>query len=142
MSPDALLWTKTLHIFGTLMWFGCLFGLYQLIYAHGKADEAGRKALADIERKMAIAMDVGATLTIAGGVAMIFGIGASVVMKAPWMHIKLTLVAFMLAAHVYARIKIKKFGKGDTSTPPEALLALLNFFLVGILIMAIVKPIK
>jgi len=141
MSPDALLWTKTLHIFGIVMWIGCLFGVYQLIYAHGKADEAGRKALLDIERKMAMAMDVGLLLTLAGGIIMLFGITPSP-LKMPWMHIKLTLVVLMIAAHVYGRIKVGKFKRGDVSTPPEALLALLNFFLIGILIMAIVKPIK
>jgi putative membrane protein len=142
MGPDAILYTKTVHIFGTLMWIGCLFGLYQVIFTHGKTDEAGRKVISELESKMAMAMDIGLLITLGGGIALIFGIGASIVMKQPWIHIKLTMVALLIAAHVYARIKVKKFRGGDTSTPPEALFALLNLFLVGILIMAIVKPIK
>jgi len=142
MSPDAFAYTKALHLFGLLMWVAGLFAVYQSFYGAGKADEAGRRALLDHGRKMAIAMDIGALITIGGGLGLLFGVGASLYMKMPWMHVKLTLVALLLAAHVFARIKLGKLRRGDSSTPPEALFALLNLILVALLIMAIVKPFK
>ncbi len=141
MSPEALAYTKALHIFGQLMWVAGLFAVYQSFFGAGKADDSGRRALLDHGRKMAIAMDIGALLTIGGGLGLLFGIGAAQYMKLPWMHVKLTLVVLLLGTHVYARIKLGKLRRGgDTSTPPEALFALLNLILVGLLIMAIVKP--
>lgn len=140
MSPEVFAYTKTVHIFGILMWIGCLFALYQVIFATGKAEAAARQALVDLGRKMALAMDIGALLALGGGLGLFFGVGASLYLKLPWMHVKLTLVVLMLAAHVYARMKLARLKRGDTSTPPEALFALLNLILVGLLIMAIVKP--
>jgi putative membrane protein len=140
MSVEALLWVKAVHIFGILMWIGTLMGLYQTIFAIGAAS-GGRDDLIALARKIAMAMDVGALIAIGGGLGLLFGIDPSP-MKLPWMHVKLTLVAVFLGFHVYGRIKLGKLRKGETSTPPPILFALLNLILVAIVIMAVVKPIK
>ncbi|HUH01527.1 MAG TPA: CopD family protein [Kofleriaceae bacterium] len=140
MSLETFAWVRAGHIFGFIMWVGTMFGLYQVMFAHGRTDEAGRKGLLELERAMAMAMDVGALIAIGTGVAMLLLVEPSY-LKQPWMHIKLTLVVVgMLGAHGYARVKVRKLREGSTDTPPPAIFGLLNLFLIAIIIMAVVEP--
>ena len=141
MSPEALHWIKAVHIFGILMWVGTLMALYQVMFAFGEAktDDA-RETILVLMRRVAVAMDVGATIAIGGGLGLLHGIQPSP-LKLPWMHVKLTLVLLFIGFHIYGRIKLRKLRNGeDKSTPPPILFALLNLILIGIIIMAVVKP--
>jgi uncharacterized membrane protein len=140
MSLETYLWVKAAHMFGIFMWVGTLFGVYQTMFAHGRADEAGRKTLIDLERKLAVAMDVGGTIAIGTGLTLLLWLEPSP-LKQPWMHIKLTVVVLgMLGAHIYGRIKVRKLRSGATDTPPPWVFGLLNLALIVIIIMAVVRP--
>jgi uncharacterized membrane protein len=140
MSLDTYLWVKAGHIFGVLMWVGTMFGLYQTMFAHGRADEAGRKALMEMEGKLAMAMDIGATIAIGTGLFLLLRLEPSP-LKQPWMHIKLTAIVLgMLGAHGYGRVKVRKLREGATNTPPPWVFGILNLVVILIIIMVVVRP--
>ena len=139
MSYDTLLWVKAVHIFGILMWVGTLMGLYQCIFAMTATSADGRTALVELGRRIAAAMDIGAVIAMGSGIAMIFGIEPSP-MKEGWFHVKLAVLLLFLASHVYGRITLGKIRKGGENQLPPVFFALLNAFLITIIIMAVVKP--
>ncbi len=139
MSYDVYVWVKALHIFGMIMWVGTLFGLYLVLAEHGRQGAGVKDAFLALEKRVAMAMDVGAMFAIGSGVALLLGLTPSP-LKQGWMHVKLVVVIGFIGAHVYGRIKVRKLRQGDTTSPQPALFALLNLALVIIIIMAVVKP--
>ncbi|HWM87720.1 MAG TPA: CopD family protein [Kofleriaceae bacterium] len=140
MSPQAYVWVKAIHQFGFLLWVGSMFALTLVLSAHARAAGA-RDAFVVAERAIGRAMELGALLTIAGGIAMIFGSSAVISpMKQPYVHIKLTLVVVLIAMHGVVRSKMARLGRGQGTAPPAWVSAVILILAMAIIWLAVVKP--
>ncbi|MHB8536061.1 MAG: protoporphyrinogen oxidase HemJ [Sulfuricaulis sp.] len=96
-----MLWIKSLHIVFVVTWFAGLFYLPRLFVYHSMmaaTDREGSERFKIMERKLFFGiMTPGAVLTIVFGTWLWLGYGFS----GAWLHIKLTLVALLIAYHVY-----------------------------------------
>lgn len=142
MSLETLQWMHVGHIFGFVMWIGTMLGLFQILMAHAEADEAARAGFGPLEKRVAMAMDVGATLTIVFGLVMLLvpeG-GLDIFKAGGFFHIKLALVVALIGAHGFLRVKVKKFGRGEVTAPPAWMFPLLSLTVLAIIIMIVVRP--
>ena len=142
MSLDTLLWMRVGHIFGFVMWIGTMFGLFQILLAHAEAQGAARDGFAALEKRVAMAMDVGATIAIVFGIILIVGPpeGTAIFKAGGFFHIKLTLVVALIGVHGFLRVKTKKFGRGEVNAPPAWMFPLLSLTVLAIIIMIVVRP--
>lgn len=121
MTPDEYNWLQVGHVLGFVLWIGGMIGLLQLLRVHGAVEGAARDVLARHERKMALLMDLGATLTLVCGFVMALGVTPTHFSRGGWLHIKLTIVAVViLGMHGWARVKVKRFRKGEVAHIPVA----------------------
>jgi len=119
MSQDAYNWLRVGHVIGFVLWIGGLVSVLQLLRVHGAVEGAARDVLARHERKMALVMDLGATLTLVCGFVTALGGTTNYFTTGAWLHIKLTIVALViLAMHGYARVQVKRFRKGQVKPIP------------------------
>lgn len=132
-------WVLVIHIFGFLMWVGTLMALYQILFAHQKAPESSRSTFLELEKGVAMAMDVGATIAMLGGIYYLVRAVPSP-MKEGFMHVKLTLVAALIGFHGFARVKVRKFRDGEVKPIPEFLFPIISLIVIGIIIMVKVRP--
>jgi putative membrane protein len=134
---------KLVHVVGFIFWVGPLIGaarLLQLAAQEGQASGSAR--LAQVARQTARLADVGSALAIAGGLLLMSRLGFSVVLKQPYMHIKLTLVVFLIGLHGYVRARGSKAMTARTPFPAWPLAALV-LGVLGILTVIIFKvPLK
>jgi uncharacterized membrane protein len=113
-------WLMALHVVGAILWVGGLTAVLALLHVHARVDEAARGALASLERRIAMAMDVGATLTIAVG--LYTAIRWNHFSHGGWLHIKLTAVVLgVLSVHGLARARIKQARQGNPRAVPAIL---------------------
>jgi uncharacterized membrane protein len=141
MDPQLYPWLRIVHVVGIVLWVGGLIAVLSLLRAHGLVAAAGRDALLTVEKKTAILLDVGATLSI--------GIGLYLAFKSPkfatnafasggWFHIKLTLVVLgILLPHIEARRTMRRFRQGKVAQLPGWLLPTVILAAIGILIFAV-----
>lgn len=121
MSQDAYNWLRVGHVIGFIFWIGGLLAVLQLLRVHGAVEGAARDVLARHERKMAIVMDLGATLTMACGFVTALAGSTNYFLTGAWLHIKLTIVALaILGLHGWARVQVKRFRKGQVKPLPAA----------------------
>ena len=141
MSPQAYLWVKAIHQFGFLLWVGSMFALTLILRTHASAGGQARDAFAAAERAIGRAMELGALLTIAGGVAMILGSYKPInPIRQPYVHIKLTLVFVLIVLHGIVRGKMARLGRGQGSAPSGLISGLILVIGLSIIWLAVVKP--
>lgn len=101
------------HIFGFVLWVGGLLVTSMALTRHTQETElAAREALARLERIFMRGLaDPGALLTIAAGVSLI-STNAHYFLHAPWLHIKLTFVLFLIGLHGMVAMRTKRFATG------------------------------
>ena len=136
MTLDKLF--LSLHVVGALMWIGSLFALTAFLEAFAaEPDAAARGRLLKYLRQAAIVPDVGATIAIVFGLHWLFKFK---LYQMPYMHIKLALVAGVIAIHGYLKMKARKARKGETFTaPPLAFKPLITLVATGIILFVIEK---
>ena len=141
MSPETTQWITAVHVVGFLLWTGGLMSCMQFLRVHHAAGVDSREALQGTERRVALSMDIGATLAIAAGLILALGRTPSAFKEGGWLHLKLTLVVIgLLVLHGYVRVKIKKFRNGDVVALPGFLYPLTVAVIVAIVGVAVVKP--
>lgn len=122
MSLDLREWLSIGHIVGFVLWIGGLISVLQLLRAHSAVEGAARAVLSRQQRKAAMLMDAGATLTLVCGLWRALGGIPNQFTTGAWLHIKVTLVAVvLLGIHGYARVKIRKFRNGEVNAIPAGL---------------------
>lgn len=131
-------WVLVIHIFGFLTWIGSLFALYELLYAHQKAGEGARGAFVEMEKKTALAMDIGAFVAMLGG--FYYAIRGGTFSAGGWFHTKLLLAAIIIGFHGFARVKVRKFRDGDIKPIPTVFTPLMTLTVLGIIILVMVRP--
>jgi len=101
------------HILGLVLWVGGLLVTSMSLTRHTQETEsAAREALARLERIFMRGLaDPGALLTIVAGVSLIMT-KSSYYLHAPWLHIKLTFVLFLIGLHGLVAMRTKAFATG------------------------------
>src|SRR5688572_23349288 len=107
-----MLWLKALHIVFMVTWFAGLFYLPRLFVYHATtADLAGEERFRIMERKLYLGiMTPGAVLTVVSGLWLLISYSPTA-LYAPWMQAKLSLVALLIAYHIWCGHLVRAFAK-------------------------------
>ncbi len=140
MSFETLKWIRMIHIYGMLTWVGSLVGLSFILKQHTKAAKAAYDDFIQLEKGTAMAMDIGATVVIACGLAMLLS-NTSIYLKGQgWMHAKLLLVAALIGLHGLQRVRTGKFKRGEVGAEPGWLIPAVEVVALGIIVLASARP--
>ena len=138
----AYLWIKALHIAFMVTWFAGLFYLPRLFIYHTDAsDDASRETFEIMERRLYIIMTIGAVLTTVFGLLLLY-INQSLLSQ-QWFSIKLLLLAGLVVFHFRCRRWIITLKSGQFPADTRWLRwfnEIPVIFLLGIIVLAIVKP--
>jgi protoporphyrinogen IX oxidase len=138
----AMLWLKAFHIVFMVTWFAGLFYLPRLFVYHvATTDAPGRARFIVMERRLFAIMSIGALLTVLPGAAMISA--APGLLATAWMHVKLPLVAMVIAYHAWVyRLMIAL--RAGTASHSQRWYRWFNeipgVLLIAIVVLAVVKP--
>ncbi|OOG28779.1 TIGR00701 family protein [Thioalkalivibrio denitrificans] len=136
----AYLWAKSLHVIFMVTWFAGLFYLPRLFVYHAETrDDAGNERFKVMERKLFWGiMTPGAVLTAGFGLWIMAMNPQAYV--AGWMHLKLLLVALLIAYHIWCGLLVRDF-KRDANRHTHQWYRWFNeipvFMLVGIVVLVI-----
>lgn len=136
-----MLWIKACHIIFMVTWFAGLFYLPRLFVYHAQTEDSISSTRFKImERKLFFGiMTPGAILTILFGMWLWQGYHIS----GGWLHAKLTLVAILVAYHVYCGKLLLDF-KHDRNRHGHVFYRWLNelpvLLLAGVVVLVVVKP--
>ena len=141
-----MLWVKAFHVITLVTWFAGLFYLPRLFVYHAmSSDEISIDRFKVMERKLFYGiMTPGAILTIALGIWMLWDYAWQTYSTMLWLHIKLALVAVLLAYHGWCWKLLQDF-KHNRNRHSHVWYRWFNeapvLLLVAIVILAIVKPV-
>lgn len=137
-----MLWLKAFHVIFVVTWFAGLFYLPRLFVYHADtSDTISIERFKIMERRLLAIMSLGALLAALLGIAMI--VAAPAYLSFGWLHAKLTLVAALIAYHLWCVRLVRAFAAARNTHSPRwyrwfneapALL------LIAIVILAVVKP--
>jgi putative membrane protein len=134
---QVLLLVRAAHVLGAVLWFAGLFAAGSLLrFRDGETDAGVKQRLGVRSRKAGVLADVGAALAIATGTYQAVTRGLFV---QPWLHIKLALVAILIAIHVVIRVKARRASGGE-GTFGKGLLGLATLLVIGIVYAVVVQP--
>jgi protoporphyrinogen IX oxidase len=137
-----MLWLKAFHIVFVVTWFAGLFYLPRLFVYHVAATDAvSLERFVVMERRLFGIMTLGALLAIVFGASMI--VAAPAYLGFGWLHAKLTLVAALIAYHIWCRALMVALREGR-NTHSQRWYRMFNeapaLLLIAIVILAVVKP--
>lgn len=140
-----MLWLKALHLIFMVTWFAGLFYLPRLFVYHAMSNDAiSIERFKIMERKLFYGiMTPGAVLTVVFGLWMVFAYAWQLYSGMGWLHLKLALIALLLAYHVYCGKLLIAF-RDDRNRHGHVFYRWLNeipvLFLVAIVLLATLKP--
>lgn len=139
-----MLWIKAFHIVFMVTWFAGLFYLPRLFVYHADTtDDTGYRRFCLMERRLSALMGIGALLTLALGLWLLWGYGSDWLAANGWMHAKLALVAGLVGYHGWCQIQVKRFRERRNrhgSRYFRWMNELPGLFLIGIVVLAVVRP--
>lgn len=136
-----MLWIKMLHILAMTSWMAGIFYLPRIFvhYAEGQAAGEDVRRLLIMARKLYGFMTVMALFTLGFGLWLWLGYGFS----GGWIHAKLTLVALLIAYHLWCRTFIRQMQEGSLQKSGR-FFRMINevplLIFVPILILVVLKP--
>ena len=129
-------WTLVFHVLGITLWVGGLLAVSLILVHHVEEPlPTVGESLARLEQKiLRFLVDPGAAITIIAGILLIWS-NPHYYLHASWLHVKLTLVALLIAQHIVLAMRIKAYSRGLTVfTSKEAWLffaaILVNFLMI------------
>lgn len=137
------LWIKAFHIVAVVTWFAALFYLPRLFVYHAMADgTADIERFKIMERKLYRGiMNPSAIATVALGAWLLYLVPGF--LEQGWLHAKLTVVALLIAYHLYCGHLVKVF-RDDANRRSHVFYRWFNEFpalvLIAVVILAVVKP--
>jgi len=136
------LWVKALHVAFMVTWFAGLFYLPRLFIYHAEAgDEISRDRFVVMERRLFGIMTIGALLTLAFGILLLWlnpGL-----LRLGWFHTKLGLLVGLAIFHLSCRRWMRRLAAGYSASSTAGLRwynEIPVVFLLSIIALAIVKP--
>jgi putative membrane protein len=137
-----LLWLKAVHVMAMVTWFAGLFYLPRLFVYHADAsDPIGVERFRIMERRLFAIMTVGAAATLVFGIAMLVAFPPYLAMG--WLHVKLALVALLIAYHGYCYKLMRDFAQNRNARTARwyrLFNEVPSLFLIAIVALAVVKP--
>lgn len=142
-----MLWVKAFHIIAIICWFAALFYLPRLFVYHCQAnaegDSKGSERFKIMERKLYRGiMTPSMIAALVLGIWMLIDRWDPYFKSALWMHIKLTLIIFLIGYHHVCGAYLKKFAK-DENTRSENFYRIFNevpvFILIAVIILVTLK---
>ena len=107
------------HVLGLVFWVSGLLVTSMALTRHTQETSAeAKQALARLERIYLRGLaDPGALLTILAGLGLI-STNSTYFLHAPWLHIKLTFVLFLIGLHGFVAMRTKAFASGRIVLQP------------------------
>lgn len=139
------MWLKALHLIFMVTWFAGLFYLPRLYVYHAMSeDEISNERFKVMERKLFYGiMTPAAVVTFIFGLWMLLDYAWAMYGSSGWLHTKLFLLALMVIYHGMCWVWLQDF-KHDRNQRSHVFYRWMNeipvLFLVGIVILAVVKP--
>ncbi|MCK4841413.1 MAG: protoporphyrinogen oxidase HemJ [Methylococcales bacterium] len=140
-----MLWLKALHLIFMVTWFAGLFYLPRLFVYHAMSDDKiSHERFKIMERKLFFGiMTPGMILTFVFGIWMLTSYAWELYSATGWLHSKLALLALLIVYHIFCGKCLLDF-KHDRNQHSHVYYRWMNeipvLFLVGIVILAVVKP--
>jgi protoporphyrinogen IX oxidase len=140
-----MLWLKALHLIFMVTWFAGLFYLPRLFVYHAMStDEISNERFKVMERKLYYGiMTPGMIITFIFGIWMLTDYAWAIYRHSGWLHAKLGLLFILVIYHVLCGVWLLDF-KHDRNQRSHVYYRWMNevpvLFLVGIIILAVVKP--
>ncbi len=140
-----MLWLKALHLIFMVTWFAGLFYLPRLFVYHAmSADDISNERFKVMERKLYYGiMTPGMIITFIFGIWMLTDYAWAIYGHSGWLHAKLGLLFILVIYHVLCGVWLLDF-KHDRNKRSHVYYRWMNevpvLFLVGIIILAVVKP--
>ncbi len=140
-----MLWLKALHLIFMVTWFAGLFYLPRLFVYHALSDDTlSKERFKVMERKLYYGiMTPGMVATFIFGIWMLVDYAWALYGHSGWLHAKLALLLLTALYHGYCGVWLANF-KHDRNTHSHVYFRWMNevpvLFLVGIVILAVVKP--
>ena len=139
-----MIWVKAFHIIFMVAWFAGLFYLPRLFVNHAMAEEeAVRARLIQMEGKLYRFIGPWMVLTILFGAWLLFDYAWAAYAQMLWLHLKLALVAVLVAYHFYCGKLVRDFAN-NRNRRSHTWYRWFNEFpvliLFAVIILAVVKP--
>lgn len=138
------LWLKAFHIIFMVTWFAGLFYLPRLYVYHAMPENRGSFELFKVmERRLFAIMTIGAVLAAVFGLAMLAINWRYLLEVTHWFHLKLLLVAALVAYH-YACYRLMAAFRNDANAHDHKWYRWFNeapsVLLIMVVILAVLKP--
>lgn len=140
---DGYLWLKSLHVVAIISWMAGLLYLPRLFVYHTEVapgSEASEKFKVMERRLLKAIMVPAAVVAWVSGLWLAADAGW---FKAPWFHVKLSLVVLMTVSH-HMMGRWKNDFAADRNTKPQKFFRIANevptLLMIAIVILVIVKP--
>jgi len=139
-----VLWIKAFHVIFMVAWFAGIFYLPRLFVNHAETSSVEvAEQLKGMEKRLLYFITPFAVLTVLLGLMLILAYGSAWFVAAKWLHIKLTLVIFLLMYHGYCFKLVNVFQQGK-NTRSGKFYRVFNeipvLMLFAVIILAYVKP--
>jgi putative membrane protein len=137
-------WIKVVHVFTIISWMAGMLYLPRLFVYHAEAEAGSDKSetFKVMERKLLRGI-MNPSMIVAWITGLYMAFDAGWFTGGGWLHAKLVLVVLMTAAHMYYA-RVRKQFEADANTKTHGFYRIVNevpaVFLVGILILVVVKP--
>ncbi len=135
-----MLTIKALHIVFVVSWFAGLFYLPRIFVNHAMTEDPGvRERLAMMEYKLYRFMTPIGIIAVGLGLWLAYGYGFG----GGWLHVKTTLVIFLIAYHLYCGKLMRDFATGR-NTRSHVWFRVFNevpvFVLIAVVFLTVLKP--
>jgi len=110
------MWLKAWHLIFMVTWFAGLFYLPRLFVYHAMTDDdAGNERFKVMERKLYYFTTPWMLLTLLFGFWMLYDYAWAAYGHMLWLHIKLLLIAILVAYHLYCGHLVKQFARDQNN---------------------------
>jgi len=139
-----MLWIKAFHLIFVVMWYAGLLYLPRLFVYHSMSDDViGIERFKVMERKLFAITTVGGVGALIFGIWLLSDYAWAAYSKSLWLHLKLALVAVLIAFHVLCGKLLLDF-RGDRNRHGHRFYRVLNeipaVILIAVVILVVIKP--
>lgn len=137
-------WVQAFHVISVICWFAALFYLPRLFVYHAMSEDAiSNERFKIMERKLYRGIATPSMVATLFFGTWLVALNHTYYFQQGWFHTKMTLVLLLIVYHHMCLFYMKKF-RNDANTKSHVFYRWFNeapvFMLVGIVILAIVKP--